>query len=62
MVLKELVLNSLENLDSFIANDKPLTPKMYEALADYVVKNYYLDIKDNKAVIVVQMENYKETE
>lgn len=59
MVLKELVLNSLENLDSFIANDKPLTPKMYEALADYIVKDYYLDIKDNKAVIVVQMENYK---
>lgn len=59
MVLKELVLNSLENLDSFIANDKPLIPKTYEALADYVIKNYYLDIKDNKAVIIVQMENYK---
>ena len=60
MVLKELVLNSLENLDSFIVYDKPMTPKTYELLADYVIKNYYVDIKDNKAVVVVQMENYKE--
>jgi hypothetical protein len=59
MVLKELVLNSLENLNSFYVNDKPLTPKGYELLADYVIKNYYLDIKDNKAVAVVTMENYK---
>lgn len=59
MVLKELVLNSLENLDSFIVDDKPLTPKSYEMSADYVIKNYYLDIKDNKAVAVVTLENYK---
>ena len=59
MVLKELVLNSLENLDSFIVNDKPLTDKTYGIHADYVIKNYYLDIKDNKAVAVVALENYK---
>lgn len=60
MVLKELVLNSLENLDNFYVNDKPLTDKTYGIHADYVVKNYYLDIKDNKAVMYVAMENYKE--
>lgn len=60
MILKELVLDSLENLDSFYVNDKALTPKSYEMLADYVVKNYYLDIKNGKAVAVVTMENYKE--
>lgn len=60
MVLKELVLNSLENLDSFYINEKELTPKSYEMLADYVVKNYYLDINNGKAVAVVTLENYKE--
>lgn len=59
MVLKELVLNSLENLDSFYINDKPLTDKTYGIHADYVVKNYYLDIKDGKAVIIVTMENFR---
>lgn len=58
MVLKELVLNSLENLDNFYVNDKPLTDKTYGIHADYVVKNYYLDIKDNKAVMFVQLEYY----
>ena len=60
MILKELVLNSLEDLDSFYINDKPLTDKTYGIHADYVVKNYYLDIKDGKAVASVQLENYKE--
>lgn len=60
MILKELVLNSLENLDSFIVDNKPLTDKSYGILANYVIKNYYLDIKDGKAVSIITMENYKE--
>ena len=58
MVLKELVLNSLENLDSFYVNDKPLTDKTYGFFANYAVKNYYLDFKDNKAVMYVNLEYY----
>lgn len=58
MLLKELILNSLESFDSFILDNKPLTAKLYEQFADYEVKNYYLDIDKakNQPIIVITLE------
>ena len=57
MLLKDLVLNSLESFNSFkiqysYYNGKvkeiPLTKQLYEQLANKEIDNYYLDIDENK--------------
>ena len=57
MLLKELVLNSLESFESFkiqysYYNGKvkeiPLTKELYLQLADKEINNYYLDLDENK--------------
>ena len=57
MLLKDLVLNSLEAFNSFkiqysYYNGKvkeiPLTKELYLQLADKEIDNYYLDIDENK--------------
>lgn len=58
MVLKELVLDSLESLEAFIVNGKVLDDKLYGKLADKEVENYYLDFdkENNKPYMVVKLE------
>lgn len=57
MLLKELVLTSLESFENFkiqysYCNGKvkelPLTKELYLQLADKEVDNYYLDVDENK--------------
>ena len=55
MLVKDLVLNSLENFESFkiqVCDNKKikeiqLTEKLYLQLADKEIDNYFLDIKKN---------------
>ena len=57
MLLKDLVLNSLETFESFKiqysycqgkVKEIPLTKQLYEQLANTEIDNYYLDIDENK--------------
>lgn len=57
MLLKELVLNSLEAFESFKiqysycqgkVKEIPLTKELYLQLANKEIDNYYLDIDENK--------------
>lgn len=58
MLLKELVLDSLEPLENFIVNGKALDGDLYGNLAYKEVKNYYLglDKENNKPYMVVALE------
>ena len=57
MLLKDLVLYSLETLDKFVVNDKQLNKDLYEELAHKEIKNYYVDIKDNMPYVFVNLED-----
>lgn len=57
MLLKELVLTSLEAFGDFEVNGKTLNKDLYEAWADTEVKNYYLDVKDGNPYLVVTLED-----
>ena len=57
MLLKDLVLNSLESFNSFKiqysycqskVKEIPLTEQLYLQLANTEIDNYYLDIDENK--------------
>ena len=57
MLLKDLVLNSLESFDSFKiqysycqgkVKEIPLTQQLYEQLANTEIDSYYLDLDENK--------------
>ena len=57
MLVKELVLNSLESFNSFKiqysycqgkVKELPLTQQLYEQLADAEIDSYYLDLDENK--------------
>lgn len=58
MLLKELVLDSLEPLKNFIVDGKGLDDKLYGKLAYKEVKNFYLGIdkENNEAYMVVKLE------
>lgn len=58
MLLKELILTSLDSFSDFIVNGKVLNRENYLKLAYRTIKNFYLDIIDNKAVCVVELEEY----
>ena len=59
MLLKELVLTSLESFGDFEVNGKILTNEEYLKLADKEVENYYLDVnkENNQAFMVVKLED-----
>jgi hypothetical protein len=57
MLLKDLVLYSLEDLNKFIVNEKQLDKELYEELAYEEVKNYYIDVKENIPYIIVNLED-----
>ncbi len=58
MLLKELVLDSLEPLENFIVDGKALDGEFYGNLAYKEVKNYYLDFdkENNKPYMVVTLD------
>ena len=58
MLLKELILTSLEAFRNFEVNGKILTNEEYLKLADKEVENYYLDVnkKNNQAYMVVKLQ------
>ena len=57
MILKELVLDSLEPLENFIVNGKALNGDLYGNLAYKEIENYYLgyDKENNKPYMVVKL-------
>ena len=57
LTLKDLVLNSLESFEDFEVDEKPLTRKSYEKLADAEVENYYLEVnkETGHAYMVVKL-------
>lgn len=59
MLLKELVLTSLESFGDFEVNGKILTNEEYLKLADKEVENYYLDVnkENHQAFMVVKLED-----
>ena len=59
MLLKDLVLTSLESFADFEVNDKLLTQETYLKLAYKEVKSYYLDVNKEtmQAFMVVKLED-----
>lgn len=59
MVLKELILTSMDSFGDFEVNGNTLNKSLYLELADKEVKSYYLDTnKDGQAYMVVTLEDY----
>lgn len=64
MTVKELVLLSLENVESFEIDlgttTKPLENSLYEAIADHEILSYYLtfDKDKNLPLIIIQLKDY----
>ena len=58
MVLKELVLTSLDSFGDFEIDGKPLDRFSYLKLADKEVENYYMDVnkETGQAYMVVKLE------
>ena len=60
MTLKEFIFDSLEYLDSIYIDygryTKELTPALYKMLVNCEVKNWYLDIKEEKPCVVVRVD------
>ena len=58
MVLKELILNSLESFEDFEVNGKPLDRGSYLKLADKEVENFYLEVnkESGQPYMVVKLE------
>lgn len=59
MTLKELIFDSLENLDTIYIDYgryiKNLTPALYDLLQNEKVEKWYLDIKDDKPCIIIKV-------
>lgn len=53
MLLKEMVLDSMEGFESFVVNGEELTRVMYLALSDYEIDSYYLDIVNGQAKAII---------
>lgn len=60
MLLKELVLTSLDSFGDFVVNGQILDCESYLKLADRTVENFYMDVnKENgQAYMVVKLEDY----
>ena len=58
MLLKELILTSLDSFQDFEVNGKTLTEQRYLELAYKEVENFYLDInkETGQAMAVVKLE------
>lgn len=60
MLLKELVLTSLDSFGDFEVDGKILDRESYLKLADRTVKNFYMDVnkESGQAYMVVKLEDY----
>lgn len=59
MLLKELVLTSLDSFGDFEVNGKILDRDSYLKLADRTVENFYMDVNENgQAYMSVKLEDY----
>lgn len=59
MLLKELVLTSLDSFGDFTVNGKVLDRDSYLELADRTVENFYMDTnEDGRAYMSVKLEDY----
>lgn len=59
MLLKELVLTSLDSFGDFVVNGKILDRDSYLMLADRTVENFYMDVNENgQAYMSVKLEDY----
>jgi hypothetical protein len=64
MTVKELVLNGLENLNSFEIDlgvtTKKLNNNFYETIADFEIESYYLSIdkETNQPIIIIKLADY----
>lgn len=58
MLLKELVLTSLDSFGDFVVNGKILDRDSYLKLADRTVENFYMDVKDGQAYMSIKLEEY----
>ena len=60
MLLKELVLTSLDSFGDFVVNGKTLDRESYLKLADRTVENFYMDVnnEDGQAYMSVKLEDY----
>lgn len=59
MLLKELVLTSLDSFGDFMVNGKILDRESYLKLADRTVENFYMDVNENgQAYMSVKLEDY----
>lgn len=60
MVLKELIFDSLESLETIHIDydkyTKELTPELYDVVENIEVENWYLDVKEGQAVMVVKLD------
>ena len=56
MVLKELVLTSIEDFATYTVDDKVLTREMYLKNDQREIKHFYVDIVDGEAKIIVTLE------
>ena len=60
MLLKELVLTSLDSFSDFTVNGKTLDRESYLKLADRTVENFYMDVnnENGQAYMSVKLEDY----
>lgn len=59
MLLKELVLTSLDSFGDFTVNGKVLDRDSYLQLADRTVENFYMDVNDDgQAYMSIKLEDY----
>lgn len=60
MLLKELVLTSLDSFGDFEVDGKILDRESYLKLADRTVENFYMDVnkESGQAYMVVKLEDY----
>lgn len=62
MTVRELIFDSLENLENIYIDYgeyvKEMTPELYDRVYDVQVEKWYLDIKDKQACMVIVLDDY----
>lgn len=64
MTVKELVLTSLENLESFKIDlgttTKPLYDEFYNQIVDYEIESYYLHYDNDRhmPLVIIKLQDY----
>lgn len=62
MTVRELIFDSLENLENIYIDygeyTKEMIPELYDRVYDVQVEKWYLDIKDKQACMVIVLNDY----